>query len=93
MPGGDRLAVLALAARLAVGAELEAVERAGEDPGGRGLAGAARPGEEVRVAGAILTHRVPERVGDVILADQLREVLGSVLAVQRGHEGDATDAG
>ena len=52
----DGCAVLALAARLAVGAEVEAVERAGEDARGGGLAGAARPGEEVRVADAVLAR-------------------------------------
>ena len=85
--GRDRQAVLALAAGLAVGAELETVERPGEDAGGGGLARAARPGEEVRVAGAVLAHRVAQRVGDVILADQLGEVLGPVLAIQAlgGH--------
>ena len=82
VPGRDRQAVLALAARLAVGAEVEAVQRAGEDARGRGLAGAARTREEVRVTGPILTHRVLQRARDVILTDQLREVLGPVLAIQ-----------
>ena len=91
--GRDRQAVLALAARFAVGAEVEAVQRASEDARRRGLSGAARTREEVRVPGPILTHRVLERARDVILTDQLREVLGPVLAIQRRHEGDATDAG
>ena len=39
---GDRFAVLADAARLAVVAEVQAVERPGEEAGGGGLAGAAR---------------------------------------------------
>ena len=78
----DRLAVLALAARLAVGAEVETVERAGEDARGRRLAGTAGSGEEVRVAGAIFAHRVPQRDGDVILTNELGEMLRSVLAVQ-----------
>ena len=51
--GGDRDADLALAARLAVVAEVEAVERLREDARGRGLAGAARAREEVRVADAV----------------------------------------
>ena len=92
VPASDGLAVLALAAGLAVGAEVEAVERPGEDARGGGLAGAARAREQIGVAGAILAHRVLQRVGDGILADQLGEMLGPVLAVQRGHESDATDA-
>ena len=85
---GDRLAVLALAAGLAVGAELEAVERPGEDAGGGGLAGAARAREQVRVAGAVFAHRVAQRVRDVALADELGEMLGPVLAIQAlgGHQ-------
>ena len=43
VPVGDRDAVLAHAARLAVVAEVRAVQRLGEDPRGRGLAGAAGP--------------------------------------------------
>ena len=79
----DRHAVLALAARLAVGAEIEAVQRLGEDAGGGGLAGAARAGEQVRVADAVLADRVAQRGGDVVLADELAEPLRAVLAVQR----------
>ena len=82
---GDREAVLALAARLTVGAEVEAVQRAGEQARRGGLAGAARPGEEVGVADAVLGDRVAQRGGDVVLADQLAEALRSVLAVQAGH--------
>ena len=81
-PPGDRDAVLARAAGLAVGAEVEAVERLGQDAAGRRLARAARPGEEVRVADAALAHRVAQRGGDVLLADELVEALRSVLAVQ-----------
>ena len=74
---GDRDAVLALAARLAVGAEVEAVQRLGEDARGGRLAGAARAGEEVGVADAVLGDRVAQRGGDVVLADQLaRSVAG-----------------
>ena len=79
----DRQAVLALAAGLAVGAEIEAVQRAGEDARGGRLAGATRTGEEVGVAGPLLAHRVAKRVRDVTLTDELREVLGPVLAVER----------
>ena len=85
VPVGDRDAVLALAARLAVGAEIEAVERTREEARGRGLAGAARAGEEVRVTDAIFGDRVAQRGGDVVLADELREALRAVLPVQAGH--------
>ena len=72
----------------------EAVERAGEEARGGGLAGAARAGEEVRVADAVLVDRVPERSRDVLLADQLCEFLRPVLAVQavRRHGGNLTEA-
>ena len=91
---GDRVAVLADAAGLAVGAEVQAVEGAGEDARGRGLAGAAGPGEEVRVADAVLADRVAQRGRDVLLADELRELLRPVLAVQavRRHGSNLTDA-
>ena len=84
--GRDRDAVLALAARLAVGAEVQAVERLGEDAAGRGLARAAGSGEQVGVADAPFAHGVAQRRGDVLLADQLAETLRSVLAVE-GLEG------
>ena len=80
--------------RLAVGAEVQAVEGAGQDARGGGLAGAARAGEEVGVADAVVADRVPERGRDVVLADQLREFLRPVLAVQavRRHGSNLTDA-
>ncbi len=85
--GRDRDAVLARAVRLAVRAEVQAVERLGQDAGGRGLARAPRSREEVGVADPALAHGVAQRRGDVLLADQLAETLGSVLAVERleGH--------
>src|SRR4029079_10942214 len=85
--GRDREGVLALAAGLAVGTELETVERAGEDARGGRLAGSARSGEEICVAGAVFAHRVAQRDGDVILTHQLGEMLRAVLAVEahRGH--------
>ena len=87
MPVGDRLAVLADTARLAVVAAVQAVQRLGQDARGGGLAGAPRPAEEVRVADPVVAHRVAQRGGHVLLADQLAEPLGSVLAVERliGH--------
>ena len=47
------------------------------------------PGEEVGVTDPPVAHGVPQRGGDVLLADQLGEPLGPVLAVQRlvGHPG------
>ena len=84
---GDRDAALAHAARIAVVARVRAVQRLGEEAGGRGLAGAPGPGEEVGVTDPAVAHRVPERGGDVLLADELGESLWAVLAVQRlvGH--------
>jgi len=81
-PRRHRRAVVAHAARLAVGPEVEAVEGLGQDPGGRRLAGAARPAEEVRVPDPAVAHGVAQSRGDVVLADELREPLGSVLAVE-----------
>ncbi len=54
---GDRDAVLADAVGLAVGLQVQAVEGSGQDPGGRGLAGATGAGEEVGVADAVVPDR------------------------------------
>ena len=93
-PVGDRLAVRAHTARIAVVAQVQAVERLGQDPRRCGLAGAPRPAEEVRVPDPVVAHRVAQRGGHVILADQLAEPLGSVLPVERliGHGADARGA-
>ena len=88
-PVGDGDAVLALAARLAVDRR-RAVEDLGEDAGGRRLAGAPRPAEQVGVADPAVAHGVAQRPGDVILAEHLVEPLRSVAAVERlvgGHRG------
>ena len=82
---GDRHAVLALATRLAVGAEIEAVQRPGQQARRRRLPGTARSGEEVRMPDVIVDDRVAQRGGDMVLADQLAEALRSVLPVQAGH--------
>ena len=66
----------------AIGALL-AVERAGEDPGARGLAAAAGAGEEVGVVDPVVRQRRAQRLGDVVLADDLGERLGPVAAVER----------
>ena len=54
-----------------------------------------RAGPEKRYAWPVRSSRTAlrERDRDVILADQLGEVLRPVLAIQRRHAGDATDAG
>jgi hypothetical protein len=64
-----------------------AVDRGGQDPGGRGLAGAARSGEQVGVGEAILLDRVGQGARHVLLPDHLGERAGSVTAVERdvGH--------
>ena len=64
---------------------LLAVQRFREDAGHRGLAGAARPGEEVRLPHLAELDGVAERPHDRLLPDHVVEVLRPVLAVQRGH--------
>ena len=58
---GEVAAAVALAARVG-DRRLLAVERAGQDPGGRGLAAAARTGEEVGVVDPVVGQRRPQRV-------------------------------
>ena len=83
---GNRATRLAFEARRR-GRRVEglAVERLAEDLRQRRLAGTARAGEEVRVAHAALFDRVRQRLHDVALADDVREVLRTVLTVERGH--------
>src|SRR4029453_17383859 len=64
---------------------LRAVEALGEDARERGLASAARAGEEIGLAGLSGGDRVLERPDDRFLADDLVEVLRAVLAVEGGH--------
>ena len=78
----DREARLALATRLAV-LRVLAVEHLGEDARGRGLAGAARTGEEVRLTLAVVDHGVAQRPHDVLLTLHLAEAAGPVSAVER----------
>ncbi len=59
-----------------------AVEGHGQDLGRGGLARAARTGEEVRVAHAVLSDGVDEGAGDVLLPDDVLETGGAVLAVE-----------
>src|SRR5262249_4411249 len=80
--GGQRQAAVALAARLR-GRALLAVERPGEDACAAGLATAARPREEVRVVQPAGTQRLRQRLGDMLLPDDLRKGAWPVLAVER----------
>ena len=52
-----------------------AVERLGQDPGGRSLADAAGAGEQIGVPDAVAGDRLLQRLGDVLLADELVERL------------------
>ena len=73
----DALADVALVAGRRRGA-LFAIQRLGEDAGGGRLAHAPRPGEQIGVAYAVAGDRVLQRLGDVLLADQLRETLRAI---------------
>ena len=66
------------------GRPLLAVEAAGEDPRAGRLAAAARAAEEVGVAHPTGAQSLHERLGDVLLADDVAERLRPVAAVQRG---------
>ena len=79
---GQVVAGVALAARVG-DRRLLAVERARQDARLGGLAAAARAGEEVGVVDAVGGQRGPQRLGHVVLADDLREGLGPVAPVQR----------
>ena len=61
---------------------LLAVQRAGEDACRRRLAAAARPGEQVRVVDPPGLERDAQRLGDVLLPDDVGEPRRTVLAVQ-----------
>ena len=83
---GDRAARLALEARRGRRCvEGLTVERLAEDLGERRFARTARAGKEVRMAHATLLNRVRQGLHDVALADDVREVLRTVLTVERGH--------
>jgi hypothetical protein len=60
-----------------------AVERAGQDPGRRGLAAAAWAGEEIGVVDPVGRQRRPQRLRHVVLPDDLLEGLGPVAAIER----------
>ena len=77
----DRDARRAAVAGVAV-LEVRAVDRLGEDPGERGLAGAARPDEQDRVADPVGPDGVAQRLDDGFLADDLAERLGAPAAIE-----------
>ena len=81
--GGDAQADVALVARRRRRAVL-AVERLGQDAGGRGLADAAGTGEQIGVADAVAGDGLLQRPGDVLLADQLVERLRPIAASDDG---------
>src|SRR5699024_2690157 len=80
---GERDAALAGAAG-GVRRALLAVEAPGEDPGARRLAAPSWAREEIGVVDAPGTQRLHERLGDVLLTDDVGEGLGPVAAVQGG---------
>ncbi len=80
---GEGDAGVAGAARLG-GRTLLAVEAAGEDAGARRLAAAARAGEEVGMPDPAGPQRLHERARHVVLADDVRERLRPVSAVEGG---------
>ncbi|MCO4699785.1 hypothetical protein LRR80_05886 [Streptomyces sp. RO-S4] len=76
------LARLALTARRRCG-PLLAVQTPGEDAGAGRLAAAAGPAEQVRVIDPVVPQRLLQRVGDMLLPDDLGERLRAIAAVQR----------
>ncbi|SIM89214.1 Uncharacterised protein [Mycobacteroides abscessus subsp. abscessus] len=87
---GEVPAGLAVPARGGGGA-LGAVEAAGQDARGGGLAAAARPGEEVGVVDAVVPQRRHQGLGDVLLPDDVGERLRAVTAVQCGAHANNTN--
>ncbi|SFY51374.1 hypothetical protein STEPF1_04631 [Streptomyces sp. F-1] len=73
---------LALAARGRGGALLT-VQAAGEDARAGGLPASTRPAEQVRVIDPVVPQRLLQRVGDMLLPDDLGKGLRTVAAVQR----------
>ena len=81
-PGAMSHARLAGPARLAVDRS-RAVQRLGDDPRRRGLARAARPGEEVGVGHPVVADSVAEGVHHVVLTPHLLEALRAIAPVER----------
>ena len=88
--GGELAARGALAAGL-LGRPLRTVEGPGQDASARGLAAPARAREEVGVVDPVVAQRRPERPGDVVLADDGREGVRPVAAVERKGGFHGTD--
>ena len=93
-PLADLDAHVAGAARVGGGPPL-AVERPGQDPGGRRLADAARAGKDESLRDAPGDERVAERLGDALLTDDLIEAPGPPLAredlIGHGNAGVISD--
>ena len=83
LAGGDALADVAFAAGRGR-RSLLAVERLGEDAGGRGLADAACSGEEIGVGDAVALEGVGQGAGDRLLADEVGEGLRPIAPRQDG---------
>ena len=85
----DRQAGLADAAGLAVVAQVGAVERLGQHPGGGGLAAAPGAVQQVGVADLVGAHGRLQGPDHMVLTLDLGELLGPVAAVERlvGHRG------
>ena len=79
--GGQILAAFALAARVR-GRALDAVDAAGKDAGGAGLAAAARPGKQVGMREFALVERAHQRDRDLILPDDPFEGVRSITSIQ-----------
>ena len=75
------------------GGAVRAVDSLGEDAGQRGLAGAARAGEQIGLAHLVLLDRVGEGAHDRLLPDDFSERLWAVLPVERGHGFDSRRSG
>ena len=81
--GGDRGAQLAAAAGLGGGpVGGQAVQRPGQDPGARGLAGAAGAAEQIGGGDATRAQGVAQGGGDRLLPHQLVKALGPVFVMQ-----------
>lgn len=65
------------------GGTLRAVQAPGEDAGAGRLAASARTAEQVRVIDPVVPQRLLQRVGDMLLPDDLGEGLRAIAAVQR----------
>ena len=59
---------------------IHAIQRFRQDPGRRGFADPARPDEQISMREPVLFDRVPERPGDVGLADEIVKSLRPIFA-------------